>query len=110
MSQHQPTRFRISVSPTRKLKPDAYSSNSSENEDNHQHNLSTKNSKTHYVIKQQLMPGSTSSFGSRYSNETAAVRAELAASKLALAQNSLAPKIEFGDDDSPRIEFQQKLS
>lgn len=55
------------------------------------------------------MPGSTSSFGSRFSTETAAVRAEIAASRLALARNSLAPKIEFGDDDSPRVELPSKI-
>lgn len=87
------------MSPSRKLKTDSYLSDNNETDDKN-------DSKTRYVIKQQLIPGSTSSFGSHYSTETAAVRAEIAASKLALAQNCLPPKIKFGDDDSPGIEFQ----
>jgi len=74
-SQKQPRRFRISVSPTRKLdsEPDPEPMKK-------------------YLIKQTVIAGSVSTFGGSSSS--------------GLEKNKpigRAPRIEFGEDDSPRV-------
>lgn len=91
LNDNQPTRFRISVSPTRKL----VESSDDNNSDTESHSGGFKNSKrrTRYIIKQNLLAGSTSSFGST-----------LMPQKTPSMGEKLTPQVEFGEDDSSSIQ------
>lgn len=82
----QPARFRISVSPTRKLhKTDSAGSNSEGG-----------SGKRRYIIKQQkVIPGSSVSIASSMANRSTAPTP---------SSLKTAPRVEFGDDDSPRVQ------
>lgn len=87
-NDNQPTRFRISVSPTRKL-TESSDDNGSDTESS-KCGFKCSKPKTRYVIKQHLLTGSTSSFGSSLAHQKTPER--------------LAPRVEFGEDDSPRVQ------
>ncbi|KAI1716398.1 TMC domain-containing protein [Ditylenchus destructor] len=89
----QPTRFRISISPTRKLQPD------DEDSEGGTAPGTSSRRKPRYIIKQQpVIAGSVSSFGSRVS-----MTVEQSPGR-SITSTPLAPRVEFGDDDSPRVE------
>uniref|UniRef100_A0A915N9V7 TMC domain-containing protein n=1 Tax=Meloidogyne javanica TaxID=6303 RepID=A0A915N9V7_MELJA len=105
-----PRRFRITVSPTRQMTI----INQEVEMIEEQHPTledSQKRSPRRTLIKQQVFTGSTSTFGDpvsglgeeRGSSLTAACRRMNQKQQLGGQQN-LAPRIEFGDDDSPRVE------
>ncbi|CAK5120808.1 unnamed protein product [Meloidogyne enterolobii] len=105
-----PRRFRITVSPTRQMT--IINQEVEMIEESHPTlEESQKKSPRRTVIKQQVFTGSTSTFGDpvsglgeeRGSSLTAACRRMNQKQQLGGQQN-LAPRIEFGDDDSPRVE------
>ncbi|CAK5089775.1 unnamed protein product [Meloidogyne enterolobii] len=105
-----PRRFRITVSPTRQMT--IINQEVEMIEESHPTLEETqKKSPRRTVIKQQVFTGSTSTFGDpvsglgeeRGSSLTAACRRMNQKQQLGGQQN-LAPRIEFGDDDSPRVE------
>uniref|UniRef100_A0A914KFQ7 TMC domain-containing protein n=1 Tax=Meloidogyne incognita TaxID=6306 RepID=A0A914KFQ7_MELIC len=105
-----PRRFRITVSPTRQMTIINQEVEMIE-EQHPTFEESQKKSPRRTVIKQQVFTGSTSTFGDpvsglgeeRGSSLTAACR-RLNQKQHLGGQQNLAPRIEFGDDDSPRVE------
>uniref|UniRef100_A0AC34FWV7 Uncharacterized protein n=1 Tax=Panagrolaimus sp. ES5 TaxID=591445 RepID=A0AC34FWV7_9BILA len=85
-----PARFRISVSPTRKLTSDSGS------------DTDTGPKKRRFMIKQRLLPGSTASLASTSSKPLPSTTITPPESSNLLSPR--APRVEFGDDDSPRIQ------
>ncbi|VDK53429.1 unnamed protein product [Anisakis simplex] len=92
MPTHQ-RRFRISVSPTRRLHTDPSGSDTD-----------TSTGKRRYVIKQQVMPGSTSSVLT-----TPDMTQPTSIAGITNSLSPRAPRVQFGDDDSPRIEHQPEI-
>ncbi|CAD5228883.1 unnamed protein product [Bursaphelenchus okinawaensis] len=85
-SEAQPRRFRISVSPTRKIQESEIES------------LPPAPSRPKFIIKQRLIPGSTLSMASTFSKTSSQP------STPSKPSTPVAPRVGFGDDDSPRIE------
>uniref|UniRef100_A0A914ZBC4 Uncharacterized protein n=1 Tax=Panagrolaimus superbus TaxID=310955 RepID=A0A914ZBC4_9BILA len=85
-----PARFRISVSPTRKLTSDSGS------------DTDTGPKKRRFMIKQRLLPGSTASLASTSSKPLPSTTITPPESSNLLSPR--APRVEFGDDDSPRVQ------
>uniref|UniRef100_A0A915BGP7 TMC domain-containing protein n=1 Tax=Parascaris univalens TaxID=6257 RepID=A0A915BGP7_PARUN len=80
-------KFRISVSPTRRLQTDLSGSDTD-----------TSTGKRRFLIKQEILPGSMASVATTDTTRTAATNNKSGTS------SSRAPRVQFGDDDSPLIE------
>uniref|UniRef100_F1KTY3 TMC family membrane protein n=1 Tax=Ascaris suum TaxID=6253 RepID=F1KTY3_ASCSU len=84
----QQRKFRISVSPTRRLQTDLSGSDTD-----------TSTGKRRFLIKQELLPGSMASVATTDTTRTAATN-----NNNGIPSSPRAPRVQFGDDDSPRIE------
>uniref|UniRef100_A0A1I7Y920 TMC domain-containing protein n=1 Tax=Steinernema glaseri TaxID=37863 RepID=A0A1I7Y920_9BILA len=85
---HSQRRFRISVSPTRKLGPEASGSDTD----------TAGSPKRRYIIQQHVIPDSMSSLAS--SRQSCAPP-----QRLPTLTSPRAPILQFGDDDSPRVDL-----
>uniref|UniRef100_A0A914GZ21 TMC domain-containing protein n=1 Tax=Globodera rostochiensis TaxID=31243 RepID=A0A914GZ21_GLORO len=106
-AEHQPCRFRITVSPTRRLEPNPQAADAS-----------AYSPPSRLMIKQQVITGSTSTIGAG-SNASGGMEPERTSSTTSTPRRPpvlnhgqqhrpmTAPRAVFGDDDSPQVEQKQ---